>query len=57
VPQRDLREIGLKRGSAQPGSGKFATPPVKRLQGIGVVALLGLLGACAAFVVRRRSRS
>ena len=61
VVKRDLWEIGLKRGSApgaaQPGGGKFATPPIKRLQGIGLIALLGLLGACAAFAVRRRSRS
>jgi hypothetical protein len=61
VVKRDLWEIGLKRGgapgAAQPGGGKFATPPIKRLQGLGLVGLLGLLGACAAFLVRRRSRS
>ncbi len=56
VVKRDLWEIGLKRGGA-PGGGKFATPPIQRLQGIGLVTLLGLLGACAAFAVRRRSRS
>ena len=60
VVKRDLWEIGLKRGApgaVQPGGGKFATPPIKRLQGIGLIALFGLLGACAALVVRRRSRS
>jgi hypothetical protein len=61
VVKRDLWEIGLKRGgapgAAQPGGGKFATPPIKRVQGIGLIALLGLLGASAALLVRRRSRS
>ncbi|HEX8108107.1 MAG TPA: DUF2330 domain-containing protein [Kofleriaceae bacterium] len=56
VVKRDLWEIGLKRGSA-PGGGKFATPPNPRLQGVGLIALLGLLGASAVFAVRRRSRS
>jgi len=61
VVKRDLWEIGLKRGgapgAAPPGGGKFATPPIKRLQGIGLIALLGLLGAGAAWLTRRRSRS
>jgi hypothetical protein len=61
VVKRDLWEIGLKRagapGAAPPGGGKFATPPIKRLQGLGLLGLVGLLGAAAAFLVRRRSRS
>jgi hypothetical protein len=61
VVKRDLWEIGLKRaaapGGSAPGGGKFATPPNPRLQGIGLVALLGLLGVSAVFAVRRRSRS
>jgi hypothetical protein len=59
VVKRDLWEIGLKRGgpATAPGGGKFATPPIKRLQGLGLVGLLGVLGACAALAVRRRSRS
>jgi hypothetical protein len=59
VIKRDLWEIGLKRAGGadgSPGGGKFATPPVRRLQGLGLGALLGLLGLSAAFAVRRRSR-
>jgi hypothetical protein len=59
VVRRDLWEIGLKRapaGASVPGGGKFATPPSQR-QGIGLVALLGLLGVSAVFALRRRSRS
>jgi hypothetical protein len=59
VVKRDLWEIGLKRsggGGGAPDGGKFATPPVKRLQGLGLAALFGLLGVSAAFAMRRRSR-
>ena len=56
VVKRDLWEIGLKKDAGAAGAGGFATPPVKRLQGLGLAALVGLLGLSAALVVRRRSR-
>jgi hypothetical protein len=57
VVKRDLWEIGLKRGgAAAPGGGKFATPPIRKLQGLGLGALLGLVAVYLTFVVRRRSR-
>ncbi|TMQ10945.1 MAG: DUF2330 domain-containing protein [Deltaproteobacteria bacterium] len=53
VVKRDLWEIGLKRGSA-PGGGKFATPPIKKLQGLGLAGLLGALAVLLVFWRRRR---
>ncbi len=62
VIKRDLWEIGLRKDSsgaapAPPGSGKFATPPIKKFQGFGFGALLGLglVGAGLA-IHRRRAR-
>jgi hypothetical protein len=62
VIKRDLWEIGLKKDSsgaapAPPGGGKFATPPIKKFQGFGFGALLGLglVGAGLA-IHRRRAR-
>ncbi|HMG21939.1 MAG TPA: DUF2330 domain-containing protein [Kofleriaceae bacterium] len=54
--RRDLWEIGLKRDGGATGGGKFATPPVKKLQGLGIGALCGLIAVCAAVLLRRRSR-
>jgi hypothetical protein len=59
VVKRDLWEIGLKRagGTAPPGGGKFATPPPgKRIQGLGLGVISGLMVALAAILLRRRSR-
>jgi hypothetical protein len=56
VVKRDLWEIGLKKdGGAPPGGGKFATPPIKKLQGLGL-GVLGLVAALAVFWIRRRGR-
>jgi len=56
--KRDLWEIGLKRtaGEAPPGGGKFATPPIRKLEGLGLGAIAGLGAVCAGFLLRRRSR-
>jgi hypothetical protein len=61
VVKRDLWEIGLKKSggaapSPPPGGGKFATPPIKKLQGLGLGAL-GLVLAGAAILWYRRGRS
>jgi len=59
VVKRDLWEIGLKKdsSSASPtGGGKFATPPIRKLQGLGFGALLGLVLVGAGLVLRRRNR-
>jgi hypothetical protein len=56
VVKRDLWEIGLKKDAgASPPGGKFATPPGKKLQGLGLGAL-ALLAGYAVFLVRRRRR-
>ncbi|MBC7973737.1 MAG: DUF2330 domain-containing protein [Myxococcales bacterium] len=59
VVKRDLWEIGLKKKaapSAAPGGGKFATPPIKRVQGFGVGALLGLVVIQTGLWIGRRKR-
>jgi hypothetical protein len=55
VVKRDLWEIGLKKDGGT-GGGKFSTPPVKKVQGLGVGALIGLIAVYAVFLIRRRSR-
>jgi hypothetical protein len=57
VVKRDLWEIGLKKEGAAPtpaGGGKFATPPIKKLQGFGLGAMLGLIAISAGLLIRRR---
>jgi hypothetical protein len=55
--------IGLRRASAPaaappPGGGKFATPPGKRLQGLGLGAMLGgVIISAGLWISRRRARS
>jgi len=62
VVKRDLWEIGLKKdasssSSSPPSSGgKFATPPIKRLQGLGLGALLGVVLIAMTGWLRRRAR-
>jgi hypothetical protein len=58
VIKRDLWEIGLKKdgGSAPPGGGKFATPPIKKVQGFGFGAMLGLVLISAGLLIRRGTR-
>jgi hypothetical protein len=59
VIKRDLWEIGLKKDSPAPlptGGGKFATPPIRKLQGFGFGALLGLVLVGAGLVLRRTRR-
>ncbi len=57
VIKRDLWEIGLKKdGGTPPGGGKFATPPIKKVQGFGAGAMLGLvLISAGLFISRRRA--
>ena len=59
VIKRDLWEIGLKKDSgAAPstpsGGGKFATPPIKKVQGLGAGAMLGLVALSLGLLIRRR---
>ncbi|HEY0481446.1 MAG TPA: hypothetical protein VGD37_28215 [Kofleriaceae bacterium] len=61
VIQRDLTEIGVQRaGKAPPepppGGRKFATPPGKKLQGLGF-GVFGLVLLGAVLLVCRRGRS
>jgi hypothetical protein len=58
VIKRDLWEIGLKKDSASapPGGGKFATPPIKKVQGLGFGALLGIAAIGAGLLISRRGR-
>jgi len=61
VIKRDLWEIGLKKDSvsappAPPGGGKFATPPIKKIQGFGFGAMLGLVMISAGLLISRRTR-
>ena len=51
--KRDLWEIGVKRDSS---GGKFATPPVRKLQTLGLAALLGVFAMSVVFLIRRRAR-
>src|SRR4029079_11255406 len=51
--KRDLWEIGVKRESS---GGKFATPPVRKLQTLGLAALLGVFAMSVVFLIRRRAR-
>ncbi|HEU4730998.1 MAG TPA: DUF2330 domain-containing protein [Kofleriaceae bacterium] len=59
VIKRDLWEIGLPRdGSpapAPPGGGKFATPPDRHLQGLGLGSLLAI-AVGGGLLLRRRAR-
>ncbi|HEX4418358.1 MAG TPA: DUF2330 domain-containing protein [Kofleriaceae bacterium] len=60
VIKRDLWEIGVRKESsagaapAPPGGGKFATPPIRRIQGFGFGALLGLVLIAGGVLLRRR---
>jgi len=59
VIKRDLWEIGLRKDSgsapsAPPGGGKFATPPIKKIQGFGFGAMLGLVVISAGLLISRR---
>jgi hypothetical protein len=56
VIKRDLWEIGLKKDSvpAPGGGGKFATPPIKKLQGLGFGVMLGIVLVSAGFLISRR---
>jgi hypothetical protein len=58
VIKRDLWEIGLKKDStsAPPGGGKFATPPIKKVQGLGAGAMLGIAAIGAGLLISRRGR-
>jgi hypothetical protein len=62
VVKRDLWEIHLKKDRAAapappPGGGQFATPPIRKLQGLGFGALLGLVAISAGLLIgRRRTR-
>jgi hypothetical protein len=61
VVKRDLWEIGLRKAapsSAPPsGGGKFATPPIKKLEGFGFGALVGLFAIGAGWLLNRRKRA
>ena len=50
--KRDLWEIGLKRDSS--AGGKFATPPIRKVQSLGAGALLGLVAIAIGILIRRR---
>jgi hypothetical protein len=60
VVKRDLWEIGLRRVSAPtattppPGGGRFATPPSRQLQGLGLGAMLGVVMISAGQLISRR---
>jgi hypothetical protein len=58
VIKRDLWEINLKKDSASapPGGGKFATPPIKKVQGFGAGAMLGLVALSLGLLIRRRAK-
>jgi hypothetical protein len=58
VIRRDLWEIGLRKagGAPPPGGGKFATPPIKHLQGLGLGVISTLMIAFAGFRLLRRGR-
>jgi hypothetical protein len=58
VIKRDLWEINLKKSAdnAPAPGGKFATPPGKKVQGLGLGAVLGLAGLGAGLLIRRRRR-
>ncbi len=61
VVKRDLWEIGLRKdGGSAPstpsGGGKFATPPIKKIQGFGFGAMLGLVLISAGLLISRRTR-
>jgi hypothetical protein len=56
--KRDLWEIGLRKSTSAapvpPGGGKFATPPIKKVQSLGFGALLGVVLLGLGAVLRRR---
>ena len=55
VIDRDVPEIGLRKaGAAKRPGAKVARPPDRRLQGLGLGALLGVLVLGATLVLRRR---
>jgi len=55
VVTRDVPEIGVKKAARpRPSGGKPATPPIKKLQGVGLGALLGILVLVTVLVLRRR---
>jgi len=59
VIKRDLWEINLKKASSSPapsGGGKFATPPIKQIQGFGFGAMLSIVAISAGLLISRRSR-
>jgi hypothetical protein len=63
VVKRDLWEIGLKKDSVSApspspsGGGKFATPPIKKVQGFGFGAMLGLVAISAGLLISRRRQT
>jgi hypothetical protein len=60
VVKRDLWEINLKKSDASQvpaGGGKFATPPPRRIQGLGLGALIGALAIAGGLWLGRRRRS
>ncbi|HEU0033745.1 MAG TPA: DUF2330 domain-containing protein [Kofleriaceae bacterium] len=57
VVDRDVPEIGIKKGAPQPPSGtKFATPPGSKAMGIGAGAVGGLLLIGLGMLVTRRRK-
>jgi len=61
VIKRDLWEIGLKKiaapgDAAPPAGGKFATPPDRKLQGLGLGAVLALVALGLGRSIRRVRR-
>jgi hypothetical protein len=60
VIKRDLWEIKLKKADgpatapSSPGGGKFATPPIKKVQGFGFGAMLGLVAISGGLLISRR---
>jgi len=54
VIKRDLWEIGLKKDAGASPGGKFATPPIRKVQGLGAGALLGLIAIAIGMAISRR---
>jgi len=56
--KRDLWEIGLRKDSvsAPTSGGKFATPPIKKVQGFGFGVMLGIVVVSAGLLISRRTK-